>query len=235
MKYFLLPNRRIVTVMRHWMITIDQHVVKVLRKKENEELYVFDGKGKLYEASISGIDKKEVIVRLNKISAIDEPGKPKLHIAIAPPKNIERFEWFVEKATELGIDEITPIICQHSERREMRADRIEKILVSACKQSLRLTLPKLNPVIKFENLLKLAGDVNLKFIAYCMDEAIHLKDACHHGFDALVIIGPEGDFSREEIIQAQQNDFTVVSLGKSRLRLETAALFATSIFNLANQ
>ncbi len=211
-----------------------QHVVKVLRKKENEELYAFDGRGKLYEASIAAIDKKQVQVRLNKIFSIDEIDKPRLHIAIAPPKNIERFEWFVEKATELGIDEITPIICQHSERRELRADRIEKILVSACKQSVRLTLPRLNPMVKFDAFVQSANTVKEKFIAYCGEEAIHLKDAYHGGFDIIVVIGPEGDFSREEILKAQQNEYEIVSLGKNRLRLETAALFATSIFNLAN-
>ena len=105
---------------------------------------------------------------------------------------------------------------------------------SPCKQSLRLTLPKLNPIIKFEPFLKSVTAGNRKFIAYCLDNAIHLKDAYHGGFDITVVIGPEGDFSGEEIARAQQNEFEVVSLGKSRLRLETAALFVTSIFNLSN-
>jgi 16S rRNA (uracil1498-N3)-methyltransferase len=211
-----------------------QHVVKVLRKKENEELYVFDGRGKLFEASITTISKKEVQVRLNKLIQVEDAHKPRLHIAIAPPKNIERFEWFVEKATELGIDEITPLICQHSERRDLRPERIEKIFVSACKQSQHLTLPILHPLIKYDTFIQSAHNGKRKFIAYCAQEAIHLKDAYHGGFDIIVVIGPEGDFSGQEIAQAQQNEYEIVSLGKSRLRLETAALFATSIFNLAN-
>jgi 16S rRNA (uracil1498-N3)-methyltransferase len=211
-----------------------QHVVKVLRKKENEELYVFNGAGKLFEARITGIDKKRVLVHLVRIVETDAGDRPRLHIAVAPPKNIERFEWFIEKATELGIDEITPLICQHSERRELKPERIEKILVSACKQCMKLTLPRLNPMMKYEEFVKKPNELSRKYIGYCAENTIHLKDAYHGGFDSVVMIGPEGDFTREEVLLAQQNEFEVVSLGKSRLRLETAAVFAAAVFNLAN-
>jgi 16S rRNA (uracil1498-N3)-methyltransferase len=212
-----------------------QHVVKVLRKKEREELFVFDGKGKLFDARIETIGKKEVIVHLVRLIEVEETARPALHMAIAPPKNIERFEWFAEKATEIGVDQITPIICKHSERRELRPERIEKVILSACKQSKHLTLPRLNAVVPYESFLKSVNATSRKFIAYCNEKAVHLKDAYHGGFDVTVLIGPEGDFTREEVLLAEQNEFELVSLGKSRLRLETAGIFAAAVFNLANE
>jgi 16S rRNA (uracil1498-N3)-methyltransferase len=209
--------------------------VMVLRKKVAEELYVFNGKGNLFEARIDSIGKKEVIVHLVKLLNTDDDNAPKLHIAIAPPKNMERLEWFAEKVTEIGVTEITPVICTHSERKDLRLDRIEKILVSACKQSMKLTLPRLNPMIKFEEFVKSLNHVNRKYIAYCDEKAIHLKDAYHGGFDAVIMVGPEGDFTREEILLAGKYEFETVSLGKSRLRLETAGIYAATVFNLANE
>jgi len=211
------------------------HLVKVLRKRENDELLVFDGRGKLYEARIEGIGKKEAAVRIFRLVEVDKQDRPKLHVAIAPSKNTERLEWFAEKATEIGITEITPLICSHSERKELRPDRIEKILLGASKQSIKLTIPKLNPVIKFEAFIKSVKGSDRKFMAYCDEKSIHLKDAYHGGFDAVILIGPEGDFTREEVLLAEQNEFETVSLGKSRLRLETAGIYATTVFNLANE
>ncbi len=212
-----------------------RHIVNVLRKKEGEELYLFDGKGHLFEARIDAIGKKEVTVRPVKLMEVDANDQPKLHIAIAPPKNIERFEWFAEKVTEIGVSEITPIICKHSERKDLRLDRVEKILLTACKQSKRLTLPKLNPVMRFEELIGAITNDERRFIAYCDEKAIHLKDAYHGGFDAVVMIGPEGDFTKEEVNLAEKKEFETVSLGKSRLRLETAGIYAATVFNLANE
>ena len=211
------------------------HLTKVLRKKENEELYVFDGKGKLYDARIENIGKKETTIHVVRLIEVEEQNKPRLHIAIAPSKNTERLEWFAEKATEIGIDEITPLICKHSERKELRPDRIEKILLGASKQSMKLTIPRLNPVIKFEAFIKSVKAEDRIFIAYCDEKSVHLKDAYHGGFDAVILIGPEGDFTREEVLLAEENDFETVSLGKSRLRLETAGIYAATVFNLANE
>ena len=211
------------------------HLVKVLRKRENDELLVFDGKGKLYDARIENVGKKETTVHIFRLVEVDKQEGPRLHIAIAPSKNTERLEWFAEKATEIGIAEITPLICKHSERKELRPDRIEKILLGASKQSIKLTIPRLNPVIKFEAFIKSVKDTERKFIAYCDEKSVHLKDAYHGGFDAVILIGPEGDFTRDEVLLAEQNDFETVSLGKSRLRLETAGIYASTVFNLANE
>ena len=211
------------------------HLTKVLRKRENDELFVFDGKGKLFEARIENVGKKEATIFVTRLVEVEEQGKPRLHIAIAPSKNTERLEWFAEKATEIGITEITPLICKHSERKELRPDRIEKILLGASKQSMKLTIPVLNPVIKFEAFIKSVKAAERKFIAYCDEKSVHLKDAYHGGFDAVILIGPEGDFTREEVVLAEQNEFETVSLGKSRLRLETAGIYAATVFNLANE
>jgi 16S rRNA (uracil1498-N3)-methyltransferase len=211
------------------------HLTKVLRKKENDQLYVFDGKGKLYDARIENIGKKETTIHVVRLIEVEEQNKPRLHIAIAPSKNTERLEWFAEKATEIGIAEITPLICKHSERKELRPDRIEKILLGASKQSMKLTIPRLNPVIKFEAFIKSVKADDRKFIAYCDEKSVHLKDAYHGGFDAVILIGPEGDFTREEVLLAEENEFETVSLGKSRLRLETAGIYAATVFNLANE
>ncbi len=215
--------------------TESRHIATVLRKREGEELFVFDGKGNLFDTRIQTLGKKEITVHVVRLMQVDDTNLPKLHMAVAPSKNIERFEWFVEKATEIGVTEITPIRCKHSERKELRLDRIEKILLGACKQSLKLTVPKLNPMIKLEEFVASPDSNARKYIAYCDEKAIHLKTAYTGGSDAIIMIGPEGDFTKEEVLLAEKNDFETVSLGKSRLRLETAGVFAASIFNLANQ
>jgi 16S rRNA (uracil1498-N3)-methyltransferase len=215
--------------------TESRHIATVLRKREGEELFVFDGKGNLFDSRIKTISKKEVTIQVVRLMQTEETETPKLHIAIAPSKNIERFEWFAEKATEIGVHEITPILCKHSERKDLRLDRIEKILLGACKQSLKLTIPRLNPMVRLEEFVSGRNTDARKYVAYCDEKAIHLKDAYHGGFDAVVMIGPEGDFTKEEIVLSEKNEFETVSLGKSRLRLETAGIFAASIFNLANE
>lgn len=211
------------------------HLIKVLRKKQGEELYVFDGKGNLFDARIERIGKKTTTIHLVRHVERQEDNRPRLHIAVAPPKNMERFEWLLEKITEIGVSEITPLLCKHSERRELRTDRLERILVSACKQSMHLTLPKLNTFIRFEEFTAAVNSGIRKYIAYCNAKSIHLKDAYHGGFDAVILIGPEGDFTKEEVLLAEKREYETVSLGKSRLRLETAAVYATVVFNLANE
>ncbi|HRG90515.1 MAG TPA: RsmE family RNA methyltransferase [Chitinophagales bacterium] len=215
--------------------TESRHVATVLRKREGEELYVFDGAGNLYNSLIQNIDKHSVTVNIVRLIETQGESTYPLHIAIAPPKNIERLEWFAEKVTEIGIDEITPLLCKHSERKDLRADRIEKILLGACKQSLKYRMPKLNPVIKFADFVNARPGSEQRFIAYCDEKAQHLKDVYTAGKPAVILIGPEGDFTNEEVLVAEKNGFEAVSLGKSRLRLETAGIYAATVFNLANE
>jgi 16S rRNA (uracil1498-N3)-methyltransferase len=215
--------------------TESRHVSTVLRKREGEELYVFDGVGNLYDSRIQNIDKKSVTVNVVRLVETQSESTTPLHIAIAPPKNIERLEWFAEKVTEIGIAEITPLLCKHSERKELRADRIEKILLGACKQSLKYRIPKLNPMIRLADFVNARPESEMRFIAYCDEKATHLKEAYTAGNPAVILIGPEGDFTKEEVLLAEKNGFKTVSLGKSRLRLETAGVYAATVFNLANE
>lgn len=215
--------------------TESHHAVSVLRKKERDSISLFDGHGNLYEAIVVSISKREVLVLPKVRVRADPPRNHSLHIAIALPKNIERLEWFAEKATELGITEITPLICRNSERKDFRPDRIEKIILSACKQSLQLYLPQLHPLAKFESFISETGKNFRKYIGYCHEKAIHLKQAYKGNTNALVLIGPEGDFAEEEINLSEKNGFEIVSLGKNRLRLETAGILAACILNLANE
>jgi len=158
-----------------------------------------------------------------------------LHIAIAPTKNIERTEWFIEKATEIGVSTITPVICRRSERRELRIDRLEKVLLSAAKQSLHLHLPILNKVTGLQDFLKANKDSSSKkFIAYCEEHTAHLKNSFHSGESITVLIGPEGDFTEEEVSMAKEYGFIPVSLGESRLRTETAGVVVAAIFAMNN-
>lgn len=210
------------------------HHLHVLRMTVGDEIKVFDGLGNLFLARIDALDKRQALIFVADLLQSDALDKPRLHLAIAPPKNIERFEWFAEKACEIGVDVITPIICKHSERKELRADRIEKVLLAACKQSLKYKIPSLGPVTSFENFVQQPTQA-LKFIAWCADEQVHLKDVCTPRQDVLALIGPEGDFDNIEVNLAIQNGFKPVTLGSSRLRLETAGIFVSCIFNLNNQ
>lgn len=211
------------------------HGVKVLRLKEGGVIYVSDGMGKNFEAEILGINKKnECALMVRGIFKNDPPRIARLHIAIAPTKNIDRFEWFLEKATECGIDEITPVLCENSERNVIKPERLSKILVSAMKQSLRAWLPKLNPMVKFSEFVSNAS-CNNRYIAYCdNEEKNRLIDIHKKNENSLILIGPEGDFSSEEISIAKRNNFLPLSLGNYRLRTETAGLVACVEFNCLN-
>jgi 16S rRNA (uracil1498-N3)-methyltransferase len=210
-----------------------KHITGVLRKAQGEEIAVFDGMGNLYSATIVGVGKKALDIHVNELRATSPQGHAQLHVAIAPPKNIERFEWFVEKATEIGISTITPIICKHSERRELRNDRIEKVILSACKQSMKYRLPQLDEIIKFETFINKTESAQ-KFIGYCDEKNLLLQSEYKPAGDMLILIGPEGDFTAEEVALAQQAGYKPISLGQSRLRLETAGVVATTIFNVIN-
>jgi len=209
-----------------------RHLLTVLRRKTGDKLQLTDGLGFFYEAEISEVGKRHALARIIfKTEAL--PERPaRLHIAIAPTKQIERFEWFLEKAVEIGVDEITPLLCHRSERDTVRLDRLEKILISAMKQSLRARLPKLNELTRFQKFVVATTDIQ-KRIAWCSTEHLpHLKTTIDSHNNAIVAIGPEGDFSPEEVELAMQNGFTGVSLGTARLRTETAGILAVSVFNL---
>jgi 16S rRNA (uracil1498-N3)-methyltransferase len=211
------------------------HCVRVLRLKEGSQIHLTDGKGNLYKAQLLSADPKECIAEI--IETIPDFGKKNfyLHIAIAPTKNIDRFEWFLEKATEIGIDEITPIFSEHSERNIIKPERLQKIITSAVKQSLKAYHPILNEAIKFNQLLNFAFD-GKKYIAHCEEgEKISLQSAYEKAENALILIGPEGDFSIAEIKKAIENNYLPVSLGNSRLRTETAGIVACHTINLLNE
>ncbi len=202
------------------------HAVRVLRLKAGDKIDIVDGIGGLYKAVITNPHPKHCEFEI--IESRQEVGKRdfRLHIAIAPTKNIERLEWFVEKCTEIGIDEITPILCQFSERKILKPERIEKIIVSAAKQSLKAYFPRLNPLCSFDDFLK-RYSAKQQFIAHCYEsEKALLQQVYKKSSDCIVMIGPEGDFSLQEVEKAIQANYSPVSLGNSRLRTETAGIVA---------
>ena len=211
------------------------HAVRVLRLQPGDEVMLTDGTGNFYRARISLIAHKRCLVDI--VETVPQPPlwSGHLHIAMAPTKNMDRTEWFAEKATEIGIDELTFLNCRYSERKVLKTERIAKILVSALKQSLKARLPRLNEMTDFKTFIQqpFSGQ---KFIAHCHEgEKTPLKDAVHKGEEVVVLIGPEGDFSEEEVHLAEEAGFIPVSLGPSRLRTETAGLVACHILNLKNQ
>ena len=208
-----------------------KHICKVLRKKDGDTLNFTDGKGNLFITEIISADIRKTSVRMVKSEQKPKQHNYYLHIAIAPTKNMDRFEWFLEKATEIGIDEITPIICSHSERKVLKTERCNRILLSAMKQSLKFHLPKLNEAITFKEIVK-ADFEGGKYIAHCGDSVKQGLREKKKEERTLIIIGPEGDFSPKEIDLALQNQFKAVSLGTSRLRTETAGIVAVHTINI---
>lgn len=203
-----------------------QHAVKVLRLKTGDDILVVDGVGGYYKAKISHPHPKHCSFEVTE--TLVEYGKRnyQLHIAIAPTKNIERLEWFIEKATEIGIDSITPILCRFSERKIIKEERLEKIIVSAAKQSVKAYFPILNPLCTFDELMKKHTE-SYKFIAHCYPQDKRLlQTEIANKKDLLILIGPEGDFSPQEVEKALAQGFIPVSLGESRLRTETAGVVA---------
>lgn len=210
------------------------HALRVLRLTEGTEVMLTDGKGSFYRAEIDIISGKRCYMRIVETITPEPMWKGHLHLAMAPTKNMDRIEWFAEKATEIGFDELTFLDCRFSERKVVKTERVEKILVSAMKQSLKPTLPILNGMTPFDKFInyRFGGK---KFIAHCYDgDKLPLMQALQCGEDALVLIGPEGDFSPEEVQKAIANGFQPITLGHSRLRTETAALVAVHTMNLVN-
>ncbi len=211
------------------------HCIRVLRMKEGDSIRLTDGKGCFYDAVISAVSGKRCMVHIERKEQQEQLWNGYLHIAVAPTKLMDRNEWFVEKAVEIGVDEITFLKTDHSERDVIKMERIEKIAVSAMKQSQKATLPVLNGMTPLRSFIEQGFDGD-KYIAHCEPGSkVLLQDALTPGHNSLVLIGPEGDFSPAEIEMALKAGFKPISLGPSRLRTETAALVAVHIMNLAGQ
>ena len=206
--------------------TESRHIVRVLRKNEGDQIQITNGKGQLFTSKIEIANDKKCLVNIVSVENYKKHWNYYLHIAIAPTKLNDRFEWFLEKATEIGIDEITPIICDHSERKILKTDRMEKIIHAAAKQSLKYHFPKLNNPITFKEFINSTFEGQL-FIAHCEETTKKsLKTVIKQNQKTTILIGPEGDFSSKEIEQSLVHNFIPVSLGESRLRTETAGLVA---------
>ena len=212
-----------------------KHCVRVLRLTEGDTLHLVDGKGTFSEAIITTAHPKACELRIVDKKLDFGKREFQLSMAVSPTKNIDRYEWFLEKATEIGIDTVIPVIGRYSERNEIKAERLEKVMISAIKQSIKAYLPQRQPPQSFKNVVKMPF-VGQRFIAHCNEgEKVLLRDAVAKGGDVLILIGPEGDFSIEEVDLALAAGFIAVSLGEARLRTETAALVACHTVNLINQ
>lgn len=219
-----------------------QHAVRVLRMQMGDEIMLMDGKGTFYRAVVTEATKKRCLYHIEETLPQERQWLPHLHLAMAPTKNMDRTEWFAEKATEIGMDELSFLDCRFSERRVIKCDRIDKILISAVKQSHKAWKPVLNEMTPFERFVKQErkGD---KFICHCYNQEdigkggtkSFLMDVLQRGAESTVLIGPEGDFSVDEVKLAIQYGYRCVSLGTSRLRTETAALVAVHMMQLINQ
>lgn len=212
-----------------------KHAIKVLRLEPGDIVTLVDGRGGFYTAEIADPNPKRCSVKIIESKFSYGLTNFEVHIAIAPTKNIERLEWFLEKATEIGLNSVTPLLCRYSERKEIKHDRLEKVMISAMKQSLKAYLPALGGLTKFSELVNrpFSGQ---KFIAHCDDQHRDLlKNLVAPNQKYLILIGPEGDFSSEEIEMALHAGFRPVSLGESRLRTETAGVVACHTFNLLNE
>ena len=214
-----------------------KHCINVLRLRVNDEIFLVDGVGGFYKAQIVTDHSKKCEVQITESNKEWQKGNFNLHIAVAPTKSIDRTEWFLEKATEIGIDAVTPINCEHSERTVVKPERLQKVLISAMKQSLKAYLPALHESISFKNFIEQQKNFSgQKFIAHCYDTPKEsLQKLVKKGKEVLILIGPEGDFSKTEVNLAIENGFIPVSLSSSRLRTETAALVACHTVNLANE
>lgn len=220
-----------------WALSEEEskHCIRVLRLQNGTQIDLIDGKGNFYKAEIVDAHPKRTLLKI--ISVEQDPNKRNhyLHIAVAPTKNIERLEWFLEKATEIGIDEISLFICQRSERKDVKTDRLNKIITAAIKQSIKAWHPVLNEPVLFNKFISNQFD-GQKFIAHCEPgDKFELKDEIQPFGKYTVLIGPEGDFAPKEIEDAQKTGFKAITLGKSRLRTETAALEACFEINFLNR
>ncbi|PQJ23043.1 16S rRNA (uracil(1498)-N(3))-methyltransferase [Tenacibaculum sp. SG-28] len=221
-------------------ITFDKnesrHIIKVLRKKEGDTLHITNGNNFLFTVKIRVASDKKCIASIAEVFQKKSSRNYTLHIAIAPTKNNDRFEWFLEKATEIGIDEITPIICANSERKSIKKERMEKIIQAAMKQSLQYKLPHLNDTVRCLDFINSKKDGEL-FIAHCekSTEKPTIQKCSTPGNSYTILIGPEGDFSPAEIQSAIKMNYQPISLGENRLRTETAGITAASHIAFVNE
>lgn len=235
-RYFYVPNAT-----EHNELPTDEaiHAIRVLRLKIGDDIFLIDGKGTFYEAVVTLANSKHCLYKITQTLVQNKTWKGHIHLAIAPTKDISRIEWLVEKATEIGFDEISFLSCQFSERKNLRIDRIERIVISAMKQSRKAWKPIVNNMLSFEDFMQ-KEVTGQKFICHCYNE-IEKKDFFSNinnsGLfeDITVLIGPEGDFSINEVHQALQQQYKSTTLGNSRLRTETAGLAAVLMANLANR
>lgn len=213
-----------------------RHCTKVLRLGTGTHVHLIDGLGGLYKAEITGESRRQVSLKILEVQKEYHKRRHHLHIAVAPTKNIDRLEWFLEKATEMGIEEITPVICDRSERKVVKEDRLNKVITAAVKQSLQAYHPILNPQISLSTFLKAKQD-GVKMIAHCIagEDRQFISDVIRPAGRYTILIGPEGDFTDSEIEAALQNDYKPLTLGDTRLRTETAALAACFEVNYLNR
>ena len=235
-QYFYHPDltQNVVTLSREE----SEHCVRALRHRAGDQVLLTDGKGHEATAVIMAENPKACMVELVEVREANDKPFYRLHLAVAPTKNIDRIEWLVEKCVEIGIESIHFIICDHSERTFLKTERLEKLAVSAMKQSLHTLLPAIHPAVRLSDWISTFNfqPTTQKLIAHCEADQPRtpLAAALQPGCDAVVLIGPEGDFSSDEIALAQEKGFVPVSLGPSRLRTETAAIYAVTAFNLIN-
>lgn len=212
-----------------------RHCVRVLRFTDGEPVGLVDGKGNWYNGVIDRAEVKGCGVRIVEKKTAWGQRPFRLHLAVAPTKNMDRTEWMLEKCTEMGIDEITLLNSEHSERKVVKNERLEKVIVAAMKQSLKAYLPRLNPVTGFKQVVTGSCEPQ-KFIAHCRDgEKKRLDEVYTPGRDVIILIGPEGDFSAEEVALAEEHGFVPITLGTSRLRTETAGIVACHSINFMNR
>jgi 16S rRNA (uracil1498-N3)-methyltransferase len=212
------------------------HCIRVLRMKSGTPVQLIDGKGNLYDAVIVNPDPRKCGIEITGVKREFEKRNYRLHMAISPLKNYERFEWFIEKSVEIGIDEITPVICSNTEKPGIKRERINNLIISAMKQSLKSTLTILNEPCGFNDFIKNTTS-GKRLIAHCYNEEARSRigDIYSKGSDAVVMVGPEGDFSKAEVQAAVKNGFQPVHLGQSRLRSETAGIAACYSIYYLNQ
>jgi len=209
------------------------HCIRALRLREGDVIDLTDGKGTFYRAEIQKADPSDCRLKILEAITPEKPYIPIIEIAVAPTKNADRTEWFVEKAVETGIDKISLLNCRFSERREMKTDRLRRVMISAMKQSLKSYLPVLQEIMPFDDFIRQPFE-GQKFIAHCHDSEKHLLVELYKPFEnVLILVGPEGDFSEDEVQAAINQGFEPVSLGESRLRTETAALMALNTVQIA--
>ena len=213
-----------------------RHCINVLRFSYSDTIHLIDGKGGFYKAFIIKPDPHACEVEITEFQADFNKRNYRLHLAVAPTKQIDRFEWLLDKAVEIGVDEITPLRCQRSERKEIKTERLEKLIIASMKQAIIAEKPRLNEMISYPQFIRsVSAKKKDRFIAYCTDRQNKLlKDTLVRGKDSIILIGPEGDFTPEEIQLAMNAGFIPVSLGATRLRTETAALAGCIVFHIMN-